>query len=457
MVDLNALPPAEDPLEHVQLWSLDVVWPAHTPAERADALARLDEVLTSRRLVAAVQGAMPVPLGLRASLVLAVQRDRALLHDGAGALEGSMDPEVVIAALQRHAGAWVIETDDDGFFAHDHVASGFDAAVGRFATGEAGEGDPLSPAARLTVHLGEVAPISWGVALKQSGGAIRLHGDVAVIEGEPFAVDWVLQEASDKGPALTIANLGDWCLFRYYSAERMSAKIRWRDEREPTLAGSAGLGALAFPRLAGGGYSGGESPAHRLASAMVDAVFLPAADEVALLARTMGQEAAEAVVAGLRRCTPATRFAAAPPEWVDELCQVLDLLGFDPQWARVVLGAAPEPDGSTEVRGTGILAGSVAAAKAEWRAENQASLERQRDATGASRLIWARSWKPRTRYVFAAIELCVAVALVLLQPLPFAWLNTVVGALCAVDAVWQVADTRRLARHEGKQGPSAQG
>jgi hypothetical protein len=459
-VDLNTLSSPEELFEHLEWWRLQLLFPAQSPAQRQAAAGAVLQVLGSRKVVAAVQTGYPVPLGLRVTVLVAVHQDRVVLFDDEGSLSAALDPESLGQALALHAGAWVMELDEEpSLLAGDEA--GLTAALE--ALGEA-EADPFSPVQSAAIHYGEPDASIWGVAIKGVKTRGHLHRDVAVLSGEPGPESGVVAGAASRSASLTLRSFGAWWGLAYFSKADMEAKVKLGAQREPTLALALGLGASLLPDspapregAAAGAGPAELTPAQRLARALGAAHMVADPRDVDALEGAMSQVRAEQSIASLARCVPApgtlvVSGGVQSAAWLPEAADAVEMLGFDPQWVDVLAGRAPEPAGGEEIVPKGVLAGTAAAIKTEFKAENAASLQRQQAASGASRLIWARSWKPAMRYTVGIVELLLAALFLFWAPLPWAWANPLLAALLTLDGAWQVWDTIRI-EERAKRGP----
>lgn len=438
-----------------RLWALELLWPAQDQAQRRVAMNALDQVLTSRRIVAAVQGGTAVPLGLSVDLVVAMADDRMVAYDEAGRLTEIHEVESVLAALSEHAGAWVLDPDAGGV-----ISGSEDAFFDWTAEVAAGLGDGASafvPSSDLGIHLGEDSAEHWGSLSHKSKSSVVLHGDVAVITGP----DWLEKRAVDvpesKAQALSLRHRGSWLELAYYSEAQMRQKVRWTDGREPLLAGPAGIAVTLYPApepLTGGAATApwtaesasAQSPAQWLAMTLAEVEFLPGADAVKDLAEVIGPQAAERTVTALRACalgleTTPTDLQNAP--WLPRLATAVAELGFDPQWVGVAAGTAEPPAGGVDVKPLSLrdLLRTGPTLREGLRESNAEDWERQLALTGWRRRFSTRTWPGRVRVSVALVELLLVAAVLMFQPLPFGWTNFVLAGVLLVEGLGELVDT----------------
>lgn len=448
------------------VWVLELLRPAQNQPQRRAAMAAVDVVLSSRRIVAAVQGGTVIPLGFSATLVLAMAGDRMMAHDEAGQLTEIQDVDSVLAVLSEHTGAWVLDDDAGGVISGDE-----DAYVDWAAKVEAGSGNGASvfaPSSDLGIHLGEDSADHWGIMSHKTKSSVVLHGDAAVIPGpdrlELMAVD--IQES--KAQALSLRHRGGWLELAYYSEAQMRKKVRWYNSREPLLAGPVGIAVTLYPAsapLSGGAktapwtaeQASAQSPAQRLAMTLVEVEFVPGADQIEDLAEIAGPQAAERIVTALRAC--ALGLETAPTglqnaSWLPQLAAAVAELGFDPQWVGVVAGTAEPPAGGVPVKPLGLRDSlrtgptlretlkEGPTLRETLREENARDWERQQALTGWRRRLSTRSWPGGVRVFVALVELLLTVAILVFQPLPWGWTNYVLAGVLLVEALGELWDTR---------------
>lgn|GEM_PF-2064405 len=490
MAELNALLSIEEHLDAVQIWNLDLYWPARTAVERVAAMAGLHTALEARSVVAAFQTGVEVPLGLRVALAVAVSGDRVVVHTEDESLSAGLDPDHLMAALHQHAGAWVVEPEEDGFSLLAGESEAFESAAREAARRELGAewlasaSDEtaleagLLPVSRAAVHHGDPDPELWSVVAKATGDAITLHRDVAVLRHDgagdpdaPFAELGVLSADATGRPALSLRDYGTWWTLSYYSRDDMSARVKTGQLREPSLRVSVGLGATTLPgadapsvvlpvpdAARSGDASGsperrwapGEStPARRLAHTLASLTFTLSPEDADSLREGMSAVRAEQAIASLARCVPDGELARVPvakAPWLKELADAVEMLGFDPAWVGVLAGTARAPEGGEAVRPRGVM-GAVAGAMArELRggrgrpekdgAGDGTGGDRATSGTGEGRRPVANENDPR--YIAAIVELLLAAALLFLHPLPWTWVNYAAGAVLTLHGAWLV-------------------
>ncbi|RII41779.1 hypothetical protein DWB68_10880 [Galactobacter valiniphilus] len=484
-LDLNTLNGPEEFFEHLEWWRLQLFFPQQGQAGWRQSAEAVEQVLASRSVVAAVQSGYAVPLGLRVTVLVAVHEDRVVLFDADGNITAALEPEHLGQALALHAGAWVMELDEEpALLAGD--AETLQAALNAL---EEGGPDPFAPAQRACVHYGEPEIAVWSVALKGSKTNGTLHRDTALLHGEPGPETAVVAGALTGSPALILRDFGSWWGLSYYSRAAMAAKVKGGEEREPTLALALGLGATLLPPAPArepGETPAASTPAQRLAAALGAAHMLADPADADALEGAMSAVRAEQAVASLARCVPAAGtlvvggpVARAP--WLGEAADAVEMLGFDPAWVRVLAGTEREPEGGTEIVPRGVLGAAGAAFKAEFSAQPTVAVGEARPpgelpegapaqvpaaesattAPPAQRgpaggLGWTRSFAPTVRYTIGIIELGLAAVFLFLAPLPLSWLNPVLAALFTLDGAWQVWDTIRLEERSKRAGEPPQ-
>lgn len=454
--ELNSITEPEELRNALSPWRLELLWDAQGDAARRDAMLKAQEVLRSRSVVAVLQTAVPVPLGVRASLVVPVVDSKVLVHDPEGRMTAALEPDALLAALSEHAGAWCLEEEEQGLVLIAGDDPRLEAAVSELGAARPGV-DGFSPESSLAVHYGEPSSVNWGVVLKEMDASVSLHRDVAVITG-PDSPERIVTMISDAGTAqLTLRDFGGWVGLAYFSPQAMAAKVGKGELREPTAAFAVGLGAYALPPAPAGGPGGApnagqpSTPAERLSTLFLDDFFLPSADDVEELSASMSSVRAEQVVASLASAAeqcPVAQGTLATRPWLGELRDAVEILGFDPRWVGVLAGTESAPEAGEAVAPTTPLKAAVSEAKAEFRAEREAQNERAAAATGPKRLFYSQAWKPSTRYVVAICELIIAAVLVYAQPFPLSWLNLVIAAVLTIDAVWHVWSATKAERAE---------
>ena len=450
--ELNSITEPEELRNALSPWRLELLWDAQGDAARRDAMLKALEVLRSRSVVAVLQTAVPVPLGVRASLVIPVVDSKVLVHDPEGRVTAALEPDALLAALSEHAGAWCLEEEEQGLVLIAGDDPRLEAAVSDLGVARPGV-DGFSPESSLAVHYGEPTAVNWGVVLKEMDASVSLHRDVAVITGND-SPERIVTMISDAGTAqLTLRDLGGWVGLAYFSPQAMAAKVGKGELREPTAAFAVGLGAYALPPAPVGGPKGEQpnTPAARLSTLFLDDYFRPSTDDVQELSASMSGVRAEQVVASLASAAeqrPVAQGTLATRPWLGELRDAVEMLGFDPRWVGVLAGTEPAPEAGEAVVPTTPLKAVVSEAKAEFRAEREAQNERAAAATGPRRLFYSQAWKPSTRYVVAICELIIAAVLVYAQPFPLSWLNLAIGAVLTIDAVWHVWSATKAERAE---------
>ncbi len=483
-LDLNTLNGPEEFFDHLEWWRLQLFFPQQGQAGWRQSAEAVEQVLASRSVVAAVQSGYAVPLGLRITVLVAVHQDRVVLFDADGRINAALEPEHLGQALALHAGAWVMELDEEpALLAGDETS--LQAALDSL---EAGGPDPFAPVQRACVHYGEPEAALWSVALKGFRTNGTLHRDTALLRGEAGPESAVLAGALSGAPALTLRDFGAWWGLSYYSREAMAAKLKGEQEREPTLALALGLGATllpAPPAAPGAAFASAHesTPAERLAAALGAAHMLADPADAGALEGAMSAVRAEQAVASLGRCVPPAGTlvvggSVAGAAWLGEAADAVEMLGFDPAWVGVLAGTEREPSGGAEIVPRGVLAATGQAIAAEFAAPSTAgpaqssaaggaaatsseraaaSAPEAAESSGAGRgprggLGWTRSFAPTVRYSIGIIELGIAAVFLFLAPMPLTWLNPALAALFTLDGAWQVWDTIRLEERAKRAG-----
>lgn len=451
--------PPQDWDESRELWLLNLLWPVEGEAQWRAAMHALDQVLSSRRVVAAVRGGYLDPSGLNAVLMVARSHERVVLHDAEGQLAPGLDPVALRAALTEHVGALIFDDVGEWLQGNEEDEDAGDADV---VAGLIEDDAATAFTSTLAVHLGEDSAEEWGILSHKSESTVVLHGDAAVIHGPERLEHHAVDMEQGKVQALSLRNEGRSLSLSYYSVAQMQKKLRWYASRKPLLEGTVGIAVTLYPPPSpvSGVASGApwtpssasqQNPAQRLAMTLADVEFLPGVEQMQDLAEITGPATAARIVTALRDCALGQERVPTVLEgarWLPQLETAVSELGFDPQWVRVAAGAAAPPDAGVPVKPL-----SLRESLPEWpglrkiaEEEFAKDVERQAGVVGWRRLFAPLSWRPGMRVGLSVIELVLGTAILVFQPLPWPWVNYVAAGLLVVEGVgdlWLERNHRR--------------
>lgn len=471
----------------------ELLWTAKDRLSRLSAVEQTAAYLREQGVVGSLHTATPVRMGLKATLVLAtVEGDMLRAVDGEQ-LTASGDHEEWAEQLAQHAGALVLMNDHGG----PRMVGGDEEALAR-ALEEFPDGDGLNAPVTGAAYWGQLDPQVWERAVGEaesqepgSGSGYTLHREAVLYSGtrpldavpgstvlediEPvddaaLAEGQALWSTPPRPATLMVQDRGGWVALSF--TPRLAANAapgehgsvagaqggdggeaqhlvdsRHLIEEGAVLTASAGLGHSLFPETGTAG---------RLAELLASDFLGFNEDDEAELVHAIGPVRAAEVIRGLRGMGRGRRVAEgrlAGQEWLGELRDTVEMLGFDPAWVGVLAGVskAPEPGAPLTAR----VADSAMPMGADAAASGAAPGESSGGAPGTSSVPVTAETGPavtnkqsQAAYAVVVVAMIMGAAFLFLKPLPWEAANLGVAAVAIAAGVAQLWLTEKRHRRE---------
>lgn len=481
----------------------ELLWTAKDRLSRLSAVEQTAAYLREQGVVGALHTATPVRMGLKATLVLATVEGDMLRAAEGQALTARGDHEEWAEQLAQHAGALVLMNDHGG----PRMVGGDEEALAR-ALEEFPEGDGLNAAVTGAAYWGQLDPQAWARAVGQaesqepgSGSGYTLHREAVLYSGtrpldavpgstvlediepvdDPALADELRVDASlaegqalwstpPRPATLMVQDRGGWVALSF--TPRLAANSapgergsgtgaqggdgeeaqhlvdsRHLIEEGAVLTASAGLGHSLFPET---------GPAGRLAELLASDFLGFNEDDEAELVHAIGPVRAAEVIRGLRGMAQGRRVAEgrlAGQEWLGELRDTVEMLGFDPAWVGVLAGVskAPEPGEplTPRVADGAMPTGADAAASGAAPGESSGDVPGTAPEPVTSEEAPAVTNKQsQAAYAVVVVAMIMGAAFLFLKPLPWEAANLGVAAVAIAAGVAQLWLTEKRHRRE---------
>lgn len=481
MTDLSTLSSAEstpDELrERLEPVVFELLWQAKDRLSRLSAVEQAGAFLREQGVVGAFQTATPVRMGLKATLVVAtVEGD--ILCVGADA-EGHPDPsgaELSVAGeheawaelLAERSGALVLMNDHEG----PRLVGGDEESLA-IALEAFPDGDGLSAPASGAAYWGQLDPVVWERALgladqvePGSGNGYTQYREATLYSGArpmdsvPLAdgeAGWTIEP---RPATLMVQDRGGWAALSF-SPKMVASQQGGQDhtsgeqhlvEVGAALTASAGLGHTLFPESGTGA---------RLAGLLAEDFLGINEDDEAELIHAIGPVRAGEVVRVLRGLARGRRVAEgrlAGQEWLGELRDTVEMLGFDPTWVGVLAGSSKPPEPGAPLNPSPVVAsaqGADAAASVGLHQDGATAAGSEGAADAASTAEPSPPPAPakqeQAAYIIVVAELIIGAVFLFFKPLPWEAANLGVAALAIVAGVAHLWRTEK--RHRSQQPP----
>lgn len=481
----NPAASADELRERLEPVVFELLWQAKDRLSRLSAVEQAASFLREQGVVGAMHTATPVHMGLKATLVLATV-DGDMLRAVAGSdgatteLSAEGDHEEWAQLLAAKAGALVLLSDHEG----PRMVGGDEDSLAE-ALEAFPEGDALSAPVNGAAYWGQQDQAVWertlGEAEAQEPGAgsgYALHRDAVIYTGSR-PVDAVPGSLVEVGPVvspegeqawsttprpatLMVQDRGGWVALSF--TPRLSPNADSGDEHVveaqhllaegAVLTATAGLGHTLFPETGQGA---------RIAELLAQDFLGMNEDDEAELVHAIGPVRAAEVVRSLSGMAQGRRVAEgrlAGQEWLGELRDTVEMLGFDPTWVGVLAGSSRAPEPGAPLVPVPVEAQDSPAQESPLQDSSRpdpAGQAPEPAVTGSQPEAPAAATPPtkqsQAAYAIVVVELIIGAVFLFFRPLPWEAANLGVAALAIVVGVAHLWRTEK--RHRAQQPPQS--